>query len=229
MEVSTPLCWQEAPTQRPSQLDLVKTNPQAEAKKLVPTKLSELKEPMFENIAKVLVEMQTEEFKAKLSKHAWQEGCFEKVFDLEFQREAVRLVAEDTAGKFFAKRDGELVEPPSVFPAGMVAAQDIIDHVDELSNLVGRKVEAWNGWPGKVDKFFVRTQQFQIRYYDPENEHKRAKKLSKVSHSDLLELLLDDESIDEDEVLPEEEEMVELSSDEESGDEQTATDGRADD
>ena len=141
----------------------------------------------------------------------------------------MRLVTEDNDGRFFAKRDGELVEPPSVFPAGMVAAQDIIDHVDELSNLVGRKVEAWNGWPGKVDKFFVRTQQFQIRYYDPENEHKRAKKLSKVSHSDLLELLLDDESIDEDEVLPEEEEMVELASDEESGDEQTATDGRADD
>ena len=80
-----------------------------------------------------------------------------------------------------------------------------------------------------MDKFFVRSQQFQIRHCDPENEHKRAKKLSKVSHSDLLELLLDDESIDEDEVLPEEEEMVELSSDEESGDEQTATDGRADD
>ena len=75
-----------------------------------------------------------------------------------------------------------------------------------------------------MDKFFVRNQQFQIRYYDPENEHKRAKKLSKVSHSDLLELLLDDDSIDEDEVLPEEAE-----SDEESGDEQTATDGRADD
>ena len=58
----------------------------------------------------------------------------EQVFDLEFQREAVRLVTEDNDGICFAKRDGQLVEPASAFPAAMLAAQGIIDHVDELSN-----------------------------------------------------------------------------------------------
>ena len=43
--------------------------------------------------------------------------------------------------------------------------------------LVGHKIEAWKGWPGKVDKFFFLSQEFQLLYCDPKNRHKRAKKL----------------------------------------------------
>ena len=50
---------------------------------------------------------------------------------------------EDTAGKFFAKKDGVLVEPSVVFPASaVVAAADAASNaIEELSNLVGRNVE----------------------------------------------------------------------------------------
>ena len=52
-------------------LDLLKQNP-GQAKTYAPKKLSELKEPMFENLATVLGQMQTDEFKAKISKSGWQ-------------------------------------------------------------------------------------------------------------------------------------------------------------
>ena len=91
----------------------------------------------------------------------------------------------------------------------MAAAEAVIDHVDELSNLVGRKVHDWNGFPGKADKFFVRNQEFQLRHCDAENPGKRAKKLMKVTHQELLELLIeDDDGAFDDEIIPEDEEIL---------------------
>ena len=122
---------------------------------------------------------------------------------------------EDTAGKFFAKKDGVLVEPSVVFPASaVVAAADAASNaIEELSNLVGRNVEPWKEWPGKVVKFFPRSHEFQVRFFDPENPEKRAKKTTKVSHEALQGMLLpltEEELLDdEDEVLEEEEEAIE--------------------
>ena len=118
-------------------------------------------------------------------------------------RSASIVMPEDTTGRHFKKTgDGQLEEPNVAFPAAVAAAEAVIDHVDELSNLVGRKVENWNGFPGKVDKFFVRNQEFQVRYYDAENPGKRAKKLMKVTHQELLDLLIeDDDGVFDDEVI----------------------------
>ena len=103
----------------------------------------------------------------------------------------------------------KLEEPNVAFPAAVAAAEAVIDHVDELSNLVGRKVENWNGFPGKVDEFFARNQEFQLRHCDAENPGKRAKKLMKVTHQELLDLLIgDDDGVFDDEVIPEEEEVL---------------------
>ena len=102
-----------------------------------------------------------------------------------------------------------LEEPGAAFPAALAVAEAVIDHVDVLSVLVGRKVQNWNEFPGKVNKSFVQNQEFQLQHYDAENPGKTTKKLMKVTHGELLELILgDDDGELDDEILPEEEEEL---------------------
>ena len=60
-----------------------------------PTKLSMVKEPFFDDMATAINRMQTPQYKELLSENAWKHGLFEKVFDKDFQREAVKKVADD--------------------------------------------------------------------------------------------------------------------------------------
>ena len=106
---------------------------------VVPTKLSEVKEPMYEDIAHALMDMQTQEFKTKLALNAWGE-LFDKCFGEEFQNEATLLVAADlSAGKstYFSSAGGVTIDPVMGDTSGdavlaTMDAQDGESHTREL-------------------------------------------------------------------------------------------------
>ena len=163
------------------------------------------------------------EFQAKIKAHGYGESdLFEKgVFDPTFQREAVQLVVADTAGKYFSKVGGVLKEPEIACPADHVqAANAVLDQIEGYVALVGRKVKPLNGCPGSVAKYFGRASMFQVRYMHPANPKGRAKMLKRVTHEELMEIILPDtgEEDDNDDEVEESDEEVEEEEEEEEED-----------
>ena len=103
-------------------------------------------------------------------------------------------------------------EPEVACPADHVqAANAVLDQVEDYVALVGRKVKPLGRWPGSVAKFLGRANVFQVRYVDPTNPRGRARKLKRVTHEELMEIILPDteEEEDNDDLLEESEEEEE--------------------
>ena len=171
-----------------------------------PSKLSELREPFFCNLATVLEKLQTPELKAKISDNCWQKGLFEKCFDLDFQRECSLLVNSDTEGKYFSPGT---VDPALTKDRRQVyrVADDFLECFNELgeqepftlaqarglkkNELVGKRVIPLNGeYPGYVASYNKTKEEFSLRYYRQGEEKKRAKKLSTLKYEPLLQQLV---------------------------------------
>ena len=87
-----------------------------------------------------------------------------------------------------------------------------------LEPIVGRKVQPWNkNFPGHVAKYSVKTNKYQLRFYDPTKPGRCAKKLMQVTHEALVEHLLlpPDDDEEEDEFDDEEVEVEEAEEEEE--------------
>ena len=175
---------------------------------VVPTKLSQVKEPMYTDIAHALMDMQTDEFKGQLAKNTWGE-LFECCFDEDFQTQAVEAVAADMltqGGKYFASVDGGAVDPvlagASADSAVIAAmdAQDSCSHSEQADAvadgrlLVGRKLkdveQAGKLLVGVVAAFQPRLMTFTLKYYSASSDKKAKVKMVAVSRPDTLAKLL---------------------------------------
>ena len=89
-----------------------------------PTKLSEIKQPFYEDLATAMKEMSTPAMQKSLHEKAWCNGLFKKCYDLNFQRKAVALVGEDMqagTGKCFKNSPTSLpVDPTQVSEPDLV-------------------------------------------------------------------------------------------------------------
>jgi hypothetical protein len=180
------------------------------------TKLSELKEPFFEDLAIALSELQTEDYKQKFRDHAWG-GMFEKCFEPEFQREAVKLVGADQDNYYFNDKAQlvDLVFAPSASQDLQIQVADAHDEAvvstperDAMlppHRLVGRQVKPFNdSLPGRVDKYLARRKLFVVKYWKDPHAKRASKIVNDISREDLMAMLLyndtDNSDVDDEEV-----------------------------
>jgi hypothetical protein len=181
------------------------------------TKLSELKEPFFEDLAIIaLSELQTEDYKQKFRDNAWA-GMFEKCFEPEFQCEAVKLVGADQDNYYFTDK-AQLVDPVFAPSASQDLQIQVADAHDEAvvstperdamlppHRLVGRQVKPFNdSLPGRVEKYLARRKLFVVKYWKDPHAKRASKIVNDISREDLMAMLLyndtDNSDVDDEEV-----------------------------
>ena len=169
---------------------------------LPPTKLSEVKEPFYLDLAEALRRMQTPVMKETLSSKAFD--LFKKCYDKGFQVDAVKLVSEDQANKvykYFGPQvqgavpvDPVLVNEPSLVLQALDAqAGDFCKENDRTVAplmLVGRQVKlVGNAAIGRVTNYKELKKVFVVKYFSSD-QAVRASKVAEVDRPALLEMLL---------------------------------------
>ena len=171
------------------------------------TKLSEIKEPFYLDLAQALKAMQTPELIEQLHNKAW--GLFKKCFDPDFQRQAVQLVTEDTRNggskyfSFVSPSEGEAAVPVDpIFTSEPTLVMQVADAHNALmtanpgqdamrtpKQLVGRRLKGAQGSAfGKVTKWRGRKKTFEVKYYRDE-QAKRATNVLELTHEGVLSAL----------------------------------------
>ena len=128
------------------------------------TKLSDIKEPFFDDLAMVVKALSTPEKQQRFSTVCWQNNLFEKCFDIDFQRQCMRDVIDDKDCKYFSsKEEDPLIDDESnkLFKIAADFFENLADNSDAKffngtpndarnvnpSSLLGKAVEPLGG-PG---------------------------------------------------------------------------------
>jgi len=179
----------------------------------VPTSISSTKEWFYEDLAKAIGRMQTDEKIEKLSKKAFRDIW--KCYDHDFQVNAVEIVARDTTGRYFKSTiaDGSLPEDVAIdrFRSQRIAFDAIerheqiptyedFNHAPDENFFVKSDVQPLDGiYPGRVESWKMKRGKnlqpdervmFTVKYYKEVIGEGRAKKVLECTKAELLPIFV---------------------------------------